>query len=147
MPELNSIFGNEIRLHLSVRKLELSKEAYRHYRKTMILFDGYLCGIKHAVKEIPESVIENWIKEVSAGVSLNTASQHVHYIRQLMMFLVNPGFNCFIPSTVITHDTYVPYLYSDEYIEKIFMIADSIVCSGAWKKQECGKRIAYDCLV
>jgi hypothetical protein len=113
----------------------------------MILFDGYLCGIKHAVKEIPESVIENWIKEVSAGVSLNTASQHVHYIRQLMMFLVNSGFNCFIPSTVITHDTYVPYLYSDEYIEKIFMIADSIVCSGAWKKQECGKRIAYDCLV
>ena len=85
MSEFNSVFRDEIKLHLSVRESELSKETFRHYRRTMVLFDEYLCRIKHAVKEIPESVIENWIKDVSMGISLNTSGQHVHYLRQLLL--------------------------------------------------------------
>ena len=118
MTRLNSVFRDEIKMHLSVREAELSHEAYRHYRRTMVLFDNYLCRIHHTDKEIPESVIESWIKEVSVGISLNTSSQHVHYVRQLLLFLVNSGYKCFIPRTLITHDTYVPYLYSDEDIQK-----------------------------
>ena len=68
MAEFNSVFCEEILLHLSVRKAELSHEAYRHYRRTMILFDEYLCGINHADKEISESVIESWIREVSVDI-------------------------------------------------------------------------------
>ena len=127
MTKLNSVFRDEIKMHLSVREAELSHEAYRHYRRTMVLFDNYLYRIHHTDKEIPESVIESWIKEVSVGISLNTSSQHVHYVRQLLLFLVNSGYKCFIPRTLMTHDTYVPYLYSDEDIEKIFEVADSLV--------------------
>ena len=108
MTKLNSVFRDEIKMHLSVRKAELSHEAYRHYRRTMVLFDNYLCRIHHTDKEIPESVIEAWIKKVNVGISLNTSSQHVHYVRQLLLFLVNSGYKCFIPRTLITHDTYVP---------------------------------------
>lgn len=133
MPELNSVFRDEIKLHLSVRETELGKEAYRHYRRTILLFDEYLCRIKHDIKEIPELVIESWIKEVSEGISLNTANQHIHYIRQLLLFLFNSGYNCFIPRTLITHDTYVPYLYSDEDVEKIFAVADSMAVTRARK--------------
>lgn len=32
MSELNSVFSEEIKIHLSVRESELSQEAYRHYR-------------------------------------------------------------------------------------------------------------------
>ena len=103
MTKLNSVFRDEIKMHLSVREAELSHEAYRHYRRTMVLFDNYLCRIHHTDKEIPESVIESWIKEVSVGISLNTSSQHVHYVRQLLLFLVNSGYKCFIPRTLITH--------------------------------------------
>ena len=127
MTEFNSVFCDELKLHLSIRKSELGPEAYRHYRRTMILFDEYLCRIKHIVKEIPETVIESWIKEVRKGISLNTAGQHVHYVRQLLIFLVNSGYKCFIPRNLVTHDTYVPYLYSDEDVEKIFAFADSMV--------------------
>ena len=59
MAEFNSVFCEEILLHLSVRKAELSHEAYRHYRRTMILFDDYLCRINHVDKEIPEPIIES----------------------------------------------------------------------------------------
>ena len=56
MAEFNSVFHEEISMHLSVREAELSHEAYRHYRRTLILFDEYLCRINHADKEISESV-------------------------------------------------------------------------------------------
>ncbi|MEE1028893.1 MAG: tyrosine-type recombinase/integrase [Agathobacter sp.] len=151
MSELNSVFRDEIKLHLSIREAELGQEAYRHYKRTMILFDEYLCRINHDVKEIPESVIESWIKEVGKDISLNTSNQHVHYVRQLLLFLLNSGYNCFIPRTLMTHDTYVPYLYSDEDIEKLFAVADSMVVTKARKNKYAEKemplilRLLYCC--
>lgn len=141
MAEFNSVFRDEIAMHLSIRELELSHEAYRHYKRTMVLFDEYLCRINHTDKEIAEPVIESWIKEVGKGISINTTGQHVHYIRQLLRFLVDSGYTCFIPRTLMDHDTYVPYLYSDEDIEKIFAAADSLVISKARKNRFAEKEI------
>ena len=61
------------------------------------------------------------------------------------------GYKCFIPRTLITHDTYVPYLYSDEDIEKIFEVADSLVVTRATKNRYVEKemplflRLLYCC--
>jgi integrase/recombinase XerD len=125
--EFKSVFYEEIEIHLSLRKEELSNEAFRHYKRTVKLFDEYLYKINHTKKIIDESVVEEWIKEVSKGISVNTASQHVHYIRQLLLYLLDCDYPCFIPKTVITRDIYVPYLYSDDDIENIFKAADSLV--------------------
>ena len=133
MTGYRSVFCDEIRTHLSIREVELSSEAYRHYKKTVTLFDEYLCRINHTEKKITESVMEGWIKEVSAGISVNTSSLHVHYIRQLLIYLTGCGYPCFIPRTVRTRDTYVPYLYSDKDIEEIFKAADSLTAPQASK--------------
>ena len=133
MSEYRSDFRDEIRTHLSIREVELTSEAYRHYKRTITLFDEYLCRINHTEKKISESVIEDWIKEVSTNISVNTSSLHVHYIRQLLLYLIDCGYPCFIPRTVRTKDTYVPYLYSDKDIEKIFEAADSLTVSKAVK--------------
>lgn len=151
MSEFNSVFREEIKQHISVREVELGHEAYRHYRRTMLLFDEYLCRINHDVKEIPEPVIESWIKEVGEGISLNTVGQHVHHIRQLLRFLQDSGYKCFIPRTLITHDTYVPYLYSDEDVKKIFAAVDSMGAVKARKNRYIEKemplilRLLYCC--
>ena len=151
MEVFNSVFREEISIHLSVREAELSYEAYRHYKRTMILFDEYLCRINQTDKEIPEPVIESWIREVSADISANTLGQHIHYIRQLLLFLTNSGYKCFIPRTLATHDTYMPYLYSDEDIERIFAVADSLRISKARKNKLAEKemplilRLLYCC--
>lgn len=133
MSEFKSVFRDEIKTHLSIREVELGSEAYRHYKRTITLFDEYLCRISHTDKIIGESVIEGWIKEVSADISVNTSSQHVHYIRQLLLYLNNCGYPCFIPRTVKTRDTYVPYLYSDKDIEEMFKAADSLTVLQATK--------------
>ena len=138
--EFKSIFRDEINLHLILRKEELSAEAFRHYKPTVLLFDDYLYSINLTEKSIDESVIEDWIKKISDGVSINTVGVHIHYIRQLLLFLIDHGYYCFIPKTIVSKDTYVPYLYTDQDIENIFKIADSLTAPHAVKN----KSIAHE---
>ena len=98
--ELKSIFKDEINLHLILRKEELSSESYRHYKHTVWLFDEYLYSINLSEKSIDEPIIEDWIKKISDGISINTVSGHIHYIRQLLLFLTDNGYHCFIPKTI-----------------------------------------------
>lgn len=142
MPETyRSLFSGEIQTHMALRREELGSETYRHYKSTVRLFDDYLCRIGHSKKGIPEPVIEDWIREVSIGISVNTAGQHVHYIRQLLLYLINCGYPCFIPRPVITRDTYIPYLYSDEDLERIFMLADTLEAPRAVKNVSIGNEM------
>lgn len=141
MSEYGSVFCDEIRTHLSAREVELSGETYRHYKRTITLFDEYLCRINHTEKRIAEPVIEGWIKEVSAGISANTSSLHVHYIRQFLLYLAGCGYPCFIPRSAKTRDTYVPYLYSDKDIEEIFKAADSLAAPQASKNKYMEKEM------
>lgn len=134
MPEIyKSVFQEEITIHMEVRKEELGCEAFRHYKRTIKLFDDYLWQINHNKKEVSQDIIDEWIKKTSKGISANTISQHVHHIRQLLKFLTDCGYPCFIPKTVITKDTYVPHLYSDEELRKIFTIADYLMAPCATK--------------
>jgi len=141
MATCNSIFRDEITTHLSQRKAELSHEAYRHYERTVILFDEFLCKINHSEKEIPISVTESWLSDISKGISINTVNQHIHNIRQFLLYLVNSGCSCYVPRTVMTHDTYTPYLYSDEDMERIFMVADSMTSSKTTKNRNAENEI------
>ena len=131
--EFKSIFRDEMDLHMMLRKEELSSEAFRHYKHTVKLFDDYLYNINHTEKSIDESIVEGWIKEISKGISINTTSGYIHYIRQLLLFLIDNGYDCFIPKTIRKKDIYVPYLYTDQDIEKIFKIADSFTAPHAVK--------------
>ena len=138
--DLKSIFREEMFLNLTLRKEELSPEAFRHYRRTVYLFDDYLHRMNFSEKIIDESSVENWIKEISTGISVNTIGGYIHYVRQLLLFLRNQGFHCFIPGTIASKDTYVPYLYTDKDIEDIFRVADSFTAAHAVKN----KYIAYE---
>ena len=107
---------------------------------TVMLFDEYLHSINLSEKSIDEQVIEAWIKKISDGISINTVGGHVHYIRQLLLFLIDNGYYCFIPKTIASKDTYVPYLYTDHDIEAIFKVADSFTAPHAVKN----KSITYE---
>lgn len=138
--DLKSIFREEIAINLILREEELSSEAFRHYKHTVQLFDDYLHSINLTEKFIDESVVENWIKEISTGISINTVGGHIHYVRQLLLFLRNQGYYCFIPTTIASKDTYEPYLYTDQDIEAIFRVADSFTAPHVVKN----KYISYE---
>ena len=54
----NSVFHEEIEIHMELRKEELGNEAYRHYKRTVKLFDDYLYQIGLKKKEISEFIVE-----------------------------------------------------------------------------------------
>lgn len=126
MPEIyKCIFHDEITVHMDLRKAELGEEVYRHYAHTITHFDTYLYRTGHDRKELPENIIGEWIKEIIVGVSVNTADQYVYHIKELLNYLINCGYHCFIPKNVIARDTYIAHIYSEEELEKTFVLIDS----------------------
>lgn len=130
-----SIFSNEMAAHMLIREVELGSEAYRHYKHVIKNFDNYLYIINHNEKSIPTDIIDSWIKEVSYGISINTVGQYIHYIRQLLNYLISCGYRCAIPKNIISRDTYTPYFYSDEELNRIFAVADNLKAFRAVKNK------------
>ena len=139
--DFKSIFSDEMRLNLMIRHEELGKEAFRHYRNTITLLDDYLYNINLKEKTIEEPIIDGWIKSISTGISVNTVSGHIHFIRKFLLFLIDNGYYCFIPKTIKRRDTYVPYLYTDQDIENIFKVADLFTAPHAVKNINIEKEI------
>lgn len=77
-------------------------------------------------KRITFEIVNGWIRQTSTGITTNTSAQHVHYIRHFLLYLSGCGYSCAIPRNIRGIDTYVPYLYSDEELARIFQAADSI---------------------
>ena len=128
-----SVFSEEFDAYIILRKAELSNDAFRHCKRTVKIFDDYLCKRNHTKKEVTEYIVEEWIKEISKDRSLNTTCQYVNYIRHLLLHLRSIGYSCFVPKTVRSKDTYIPYLYSDKDIERIIIAVDSLKAPRAVK--------------
>lgn len=124
MNNYKSIFREEIEIHMKSRIEELGWESYRHYKHVVESFDDYLYRSRITEENIGQKTIEGWIDEISQGISSNTVAQYIHYIRQLMNYLTVCGHKCYIPQNIKNKDTYVPYLYTDDEIRKIFSSAD-----------------------
>ena len=76
---------------MMIRKEELGKETFRHYKHVVLQFDDYLYRTDYDKKFISSDVIDDWIKEISEGIRINTVGQYIHYIRQLLYHLISCG--------------------------------------------------------
>ncbi len=121
-----SCFKNEIPVYMEVRLQELGKDAFRHCRHVVMSFDRYIHELGVTDKHITYETVDGWIKQVSIGISKNTAGQYIHYIRHFLQYVSRCGYQCAIPRNIRTKDTYVPYLYSDDEITRIFLAADNM---------------------
>jgi integrase len=130
-----SVFKEEISDHMLSRKEELGTEAYRHYEHVISSFDDYLYRTGYDKKCISSDVIDAWIKEISEGIQINTTGQYIHYIRQMLYYLINCGYKCYIPRNLVNRDTYIPYIYSDEDIQRIFAVSDNLLVPHAVKNK------------
>ena len=121
-----SCFKDDISVYMEVRLHELSKDAFRHCRHAVMSFDEYIYGLGLDEKSVTFETVEGWIRKTGTGITTNTSAQHVHYIRHFLLYLSACGYSCAIPRNIRVKDTYVPYLYSDDELTRIFRAADSI---------------------
>lgn len=124
MLEFKSIFRTELADFLSLRGGVLSKSAYAHDCHYLAAFDSHLSECKLQQRAVSECVITGWIKNL-AGKSSSIANE-VIVARLFLRYLSSMGINVFMPPIPKVADDYVPYIFSDEELQRIFTFSDNI---------------------
>ncbi|WP_227139036.1 tyrosine-type recombinase/integrase [Caldibacillus sp. 210928-DFI.2.22] len=75
-------------------------------------------------KEVSENVISEWVKSLS-GKSSSIANE-VIVIRLFLRYLSSIGIRVFMPPIPKVTDDYVPYIFTDEELKRIFTLSDNI---------------------
>jgi len=123
----HSIFKKELTDFLDLRKNTKSKGTSDHDGHYLRLFDGYLCSSHHAVRIVTQDVVTGWVS--SLPFSDITTANAINTIRCFFKYLQSHGISIYVPPIPKYHDDYVPYLFSDEELSRIFENADSFTFS------------------
>jgi len=127
MIKLDSILKFEIYNFLDIRKFTKSESTYRHDKKYLIDFDNYLCSIYCDNKNLTEKQITDWVKTLKGKTS--SIANIIIVIRIFLKQLTSYGIYSYIPTIPKVHDDYIPYIFSDIEVSKIFSSADNLVKS------------------
>jgi len=119
-----SVLGEELFDFLELRRISKSKSTYAHDRHILQIFDEYLCTINCMDKNLSEEQVSGWIRTLS-GKSSSVANV-VIVIRIFLKQLKSYGINTYIPPIPKVSDDYVPYIFSDDEMERIFAISDTL---------------------
>lgn len=122
--DFKSIFHQEITDFLGVRKISMAKSTYDHDRHYLTKFDQYLAKNKVLVKEICEDSIIGWVSLLQ-GKSSSIANE-VIVIRIFLTYLSSIGIKVFIPPVPKVSADYIPYIFTDDELSRIFNFADNI---------------------
>src|ERR1700737_604484 len=91
---------------------------------SLFAFDGFakkkgLCHIS-----IPRDLVEEWCKRRPNEV-VDTWSHRNCFLRQFSIYLINLGYEAYIPSRVINKpDTFIPYIFSDNELTALYNACD-----------------------
>jgi integrase len=130
MTTFNSPFRKELEDFLSLRQASLSKSAYAHDCHYLADFDAFAARYTNE-KSVSEALINNWIHTLN-GKSSSIANK-VIVIRIFLKYLNSIGITAYIPPIPKVADDYVPYIFSDEELERIYQQADNLNVSNAKK--------------
>lgn len=124
MIQFKCVLKDELSDFLNLRKASKSKSAYDHDKHTLQIFDEYLCTINCVDKNLSEEQITGWICMLT-GKSSSIANV-VIVIRIFLEQLKNYGINAYIPPIPKVSDDYVPYIFSEDEMDRIFYISDML---------------------
>lgn len=119
-----SILKNELSEFMSIRKVSLSKSAFDHDCRYLKKFDDYLVRCGCSSKELSEDRIMGWLSSLT-GKSSSIANE-VIVIRIFLSRLNSIGKQSYIPPVPKVADDYIPYIFSDKELDRVFMLADNI---------------------
>jgi integrase len=128
MIAFDSILGKELSEFYALREATLSKDTLAHNRASLLHFDRYLAENGVAEKELSEKTVSGWMQSLS--VHNRTLVNKVTLIRLFARHLNSIGVKAFIPEIPKSVNDYVPYLFSDDELKRIFESADNIVTVG-----------------
>lgn len=126
MTEFFSVFKKELHDFLSARQGTVGPDTFKNDCRILGSFDKYLYESGFAERYIPEYIITGWTQTLYETNSPKTIADKLGYLRNFLKYLQYCGIQVFIPVNPKIADAYVPYLFSDDEIERIFHTADTL---------------------
>ncbi|MCL2816138.1 MAG: tyrosine-type recombinase/integrase [Oscillospiraceae bacterium] len=126
MYAFNSIFKDELSEYLLLRQKAMTPESHYHTQMRLSSFDKHLVRLELSEKIVTEEMINSWIRLLSETNAKRTASEKVSCLRKFLEYLRYCDFSVFIPNCPKYSNDYVPYIFSDEEVAKIFDTADKM---------------------
>ena len=120
-----SIYSDQLSQYYSLRSAALGDNARKHELCYLRRFDAYVAERLKTCGGITEAFINEWAGSLS-GKS-GSVENEVVAIRQFLAYLGLSGERVFLPVVPKVRDDYVPYIFSDEELSRIFASADNIV--------------------
>lgn len=117
----NSIFADEINKYI---KLVASSGRYiEKIKSSLKSLDIYLTRLPATDKILTESLVKVWLDE--KNVKPQTKIRILNDIRGFAKYLISIGYQAGLPETPISHQDYIPYIFSSKELEDIFDEADN----------------------
>jgi integrase len=124
MREFKSVFAGEINEYLELRKSVLGKDAYAHDVCYLSRFDARIVELGVYERTISEETITAWLRSLSG--KRGTVANEAISVRLFLKHLRGLGVDAFLPPVPRDYDDYVPYVFADGEIERIFSLADNM---------------------
>lgn len=118
---LASVFSSEMNSYLN-----LLREAGRYINRiqsSLRSLDRYLADNGPSQEKLDAVTVSSWI--MTREVSARTKIQDIINVKGFAKYLVSLGFEADCPETPKTRSSYVPYIFSDAELERIFSAADN----------------------
>lgn len=120
-----SIYSKQLSLYYDLRSGSLSDSAAKHELCYLRRFDAYVEKRLSFRDEITEEFINEWVGSLSGKSS--SIENEVIVIRQFLNNLSLSGERVFMPIVPKVHDDYIPYIFSDTELDRIFTSSDNVI--------------------
>jgi len=113
---INDFINMRHNLGYKSKSMEISLRAFDAF--------AYREGLNEVI--IYRELAHKWCKKRKEEAN-DTWSHRTNFLRQFSIYLVNIGYEAYIPGKPPSkHDAFIPYIYSDEEIKKIFEVTDHL---------------------
>ena len=131
MSAFKSLIAEELNDYLSIRQMTFEVSTATIDRHVLGDFDSYFSEHCEGEKAIKEDLINGWIQTLQEKNHSRTVSDKVSCLRCFLRYLRYCGVEVFMPQCPKWHADYVPYIFSDEEINKIIQCSDEIQYSSS----------------
>ena len=124
MLKFNSVLKDELTDFMSLRKVSKCKNTYSNDKRILLGFDEYLCSISCDNKDLTEVQMIGWIRTLVGNTQ--TIAGKVVVVRIFLMQLSSYGIHSYIPPVPKVHYGYIPYIFSESELDRIFHSTDAL---------------------
>jgi integrase len=120
----HSVFAPEIRSFLELRTSQ--GHVIRHETHILQTLDIFLVEHGLCERNLPAETIDSWLNSLPNRLNSNTLVIYVSYYAQFAKYMRILDISAFIPESPKGNNDYVPYIFSEDEMKRLFTVCDNL---------------------